>query len=92
MENKAMQVLDQQIAEAKEKITQAKISIADAVINAINVDIRDIKSPKDMLPVAEEIEKMPKYLSSVKENEKILAALTKSRDEISTVCSEEPVQ
>lgn len=92
MENKAMQVLDQQIAETEEKITQAKISIADVVIKTTSVDIRDIKSPKDMLPFAEEIEKMPQYLSSVKENERILAALTKSRAEISTVYSEEIVK
>ena len=50
MENKAMQILDQQIAEAEEKITQAKINIADVVIKTINLDIRGIKSPKEFLP------------------------------------------
>lgn len=89
MENKAMQILDQQIAETKEKINQAKINIADVVIKTISVDIRDINSPKDMLPFVEDMDKMPQYLSSVKENEKILAALTKSRAEISTIYSEE---
>lgn len=92
MENKAMQVLDQQIAETEEKITQAKINIADVVIKTTNVDIRDIKSPKDMMPFVEDIEKMPRYLTSVKENERILAALTKSRAEISTVYSDEIVK
>lgn len=89
MENKAMQILDQQIAEAEEKITQAKINIADVVIKTISVDIRDINSPKDILPFVEDVDKMPQYLSSVKENEKILAALTKSRAEISTAYSNE---
>ena len=92
MENKAMQILDQQIAEAEEKITQAKINIADVVIKTINLDIRRIKSPKDALPFVEDVEKLPQFLTSVKENERILAALTKSRAEISTVCSHEYVK
>ena len=92
MENKAMQILDQQIAEAEEKITQAKINIADVVIKTINLDIRGIKSPKDALPFVEDVEKLPQFLNSVKENERILAALTKSRAEISTVCSHEYVK
>lgn len=91
MENqeKATQVLDRQIAEVQEKITQAKINIADVVIKTTSVDIQDIRTPKDTLPFVEDMERMPHYLSTVKSQEKVLAALTKSRAEILTAISDE---
>ena len=94
MENqeKATQVLDRQIAEIQEKITHAKINIADVVIKTTSVDIQDIRTPKDALPFVEDMEKMPQYLSTVKSQEKILAALTKSRAEIVTAISGEFVK
>lgn len=94
MENQetATQVLDRQIADVQEKITQAKINIADVVIKTTSVDIQDIRSPKDMLPLVEDMEKMPHYLSTVKSQEKVLAALTKSRAEIATAISGELVK
>ena len=89
MENqkKVTQVLDRQIADVQEKITQAKINIADVVIKTTSVDIQDIRSPKDILPFVEDMERMPHYLSTVKSQEKVLAALTKSRTEIETAIS-----
>lgn len=86
MENqeKATQVLDRQIAEVQEKIIQTKINIADVFIKTTNVDMSLIRSPKDLLPYAEDIEKMPQYLTAVKEHENVLDALTKSRAEIVT--------
>lgn len=94
MENqeKATQVLDRQIAEVQEKITQAKINIADVVIKTTSVDIQDIRTPKDALPFVEDMERMPHYLSTVKSQEKVLAALTKSRAEIVTAISEEIIK
>lgn len=94
MENqeKATQVLDRQIAEVQEKITQAKINIADVVIKTTSVDIQDIRTPKDALPFVEDMERMPNYLSTVKSQEKVLAALTKSRAEIVTAISEEIIK
>ncbi len=94
MENQetATQVLDRQIADVQEKITQAKINIADVVIKTTSVDIQDIRSPKDMLPLVEDMEKMPHYLSTVKSQEKVLAALTKSRAEIATAISGELIK
>lgn len=94
MENqeKATLVLDRQISEVQEKITQTKINIADVVIKTTSVDIQDIRSPKDMLPLVEDMEKMPHYLSTVKSHEKVLAALTKSRAEIATAISGELVK
>ncbi len=91
-QEKATQVLDRQIAEVQEKITQAKINIADVVIETTNVDIQDLRTPKDYLPLAEKIEKMPHYLNTVKSQEKVLAALTKSRAEILTAISGESVK
>lgn len=90
MENqeKATQVLDRQIAEVQEKIIQTKINIADVFIKTTNVDMSLIRSPKDLLPYAEDIEKMPQYLTSIKEQESALAALTKSRTEIVTASIE----
>lgn len=90
MENqeKATQVLDRQIAEVQEKIIQTKINIADVFIKTTNVDMSLIHSPKDLLPYAEDIEKMPQYLTSIKEQESALAALTKSRTEIVTASIE----
>ena len=94
MENQetATQVLDRQIADVQEKITQAKLNIADVVIKTTSVDIQDIRSPKDMLPLVEDMERMPHYLNTVKSQEKILAALTKSRAEIVTAISGEFVK
>lgn len=91
-QEKATLVLDKQIADAQEKITQAKINIADVVIKTTNVDVQDLRTPKDYLPLAEEIEKMPYYLNTVKSQEKVLAALTKSREEIATAISGELVK
>lgn len=94
MENQetATQVLDRQIADVQEKITQAKLNIADVVIKATSVDIQDIRSPKDMLPLVEDMERMPHYLNTVKSQEKVLAALTKSRAEIATAISGELIK
>ncbi len=94
MENQetATQVLDRQIAEVQDKITQAKLNIADVVIKTTSVDIQDIRSPKDMLPLVEDMERMPHYLNTVKSQEKVLAALTKSRAEIATAISGELVK
>lgn len=94
MENQetATQVLDRQIADVQEKITQAKLNIADVVIKTTSVDIQDIRSPKDMLPLIEDMERMPHYLNTVKSQEKVLAALTKSRAEIATAISGELVK
>lgn len=94
MENQetATQVLDRQIADVQEKITQAKLNIADVVIKTTSVDIQDIRSPKDMLPLVEDMERMPHYLNTVKSQEKVLAALTKSRAEIATAISGELVK
>lgn len=94
MENQetATQVLDRQIADVQEKITQAKLNIADVVIKTTSVDIQDIRSPKDMLPLVEDMERMPHYLNTVKSQEKVLAALTKSRTEIATAISGELVK
>lgn len=83
-QEKATLVLDKQIADVQEKINQTKISIADVVIKTTSVDISSIQSRKDLLPFVEDMDKMPNYLSTVKEQEKILAALTKSRAEIET--------
>ena len=84
MENKATAVLDQQIADIQQKIIKAKANIADVVIRTMDIDIRNIKSPKDMLPYIEDVDKMPQYLRDVKVNEKLLAALTQSRNDIET--------
>lgn len=84
MENKATVVLDQQIADIQQKIIKAKANIADVVIRTMDMDIRNIKSPKDMLPYIEDVDKMPQYLRDVKVNEKLLAALTQSRNDIET--------
>lgn len=94
MENQetATQVLDRQIADVQEKITQAKLNIADVVIKTTSVDIQDIRSPKDMLPLVEDMERMPHYLNTVKSQEKVLAALTKSRAEIVMAISGELVK
>lgn len=94
MENQetATQVLDRQIADVQGKITQAKLNIADVVIKTTSVDIQDIRSPKDMLPLVEDMERMPHYLNTVKSQEKVLAALTKSRAEIATAISGELVK
>lgn len=94
MENQetATQVLDRQIADVQEKITQAKLNIADVVIKTTSVDIQDIRSPKDMLPLVEDMERMPHYLNTVKSQEKVLAALTKSRAEIATAISGELIK
>lgn len=94
MENQetATQVLDRQIADVQEKITQAKINIADVVIKTTSLDIQGLRTPKDALPFIEEIEKMPHYLITVKSQEKVLAALTKSRTEIVTAISGEFVK
>ena len=82
---KATQVFDMQIAEVQEKIDSVKINIADVVIKTSNIDIKTIKSPKDLLPFVDDIDKMPEYMRSVKEHEKVLAALIKSRAEIESV-------
>ncbi len=84
MENKATAVLDQQITDIQQKIIKAKANIADVVIRTMDMDIRNIKSPKDMLPYIEDVDKMPQYLRDVKVNEKLLAALTQSRNDIET--------
>lgn len=83
-QEKATQVLDRQIAEVQTKINQTKINIADVFIKTTSIDVQDIRSPKDVLPFIEDMEKMPHYLSTVKAQEKVLAALTKSRAEIET--------
>ena len=87
MENKATAVLDERIADIQQKITQAKVNIADVVIRTMDMDIRNIKSPKDMLPYVEDIDKMPQYLREVKVNENLLTALTQSRNDIENAYS-----
>ncbi len=87
MENKATAVLDQRIVDIQQKITQAKVNIADVVIRTMDMDIRNIKSPKDMLPYVEDIDKMPQYLREVKVNENLLTALTQSRNDIENAYS-----
>ena len=81
-QEKATQVLDKQISEVQAKINQAKINIADVFIKTTSIDIQDIRSTKDALPFIEDMEKLPHYLNTVKAQEKVLAALTKSRAEI----------
>ena len=71
----------------QQKITQAKVNIADVVIRTMDMDIRNIKSPKDMLPYVEDIDKMPQYLREVKVNENLLTALTQSRNDIENAYS-----
>ena len=87
MENNATAVLDQRIVDIQQKITQAKVNIADVVIRTMDMDIRNIKSPKDMLPYVEDIDKMPQYLREVKVNENLLTALTQSRNDIENAYS-----
>lgn len=87
MENKATAVLDERIADIQQKITQAKVNIADVLIRTMDMDIRNIKSPKDMLPYVEDIDKMPQYLREVKVNENLLTALTQSRNDIENAYS-----
>lgn len=87
MENKATAVLDQRIVDIQQKITQAKVNIADVVIRTMDMDIRNIKSPKDMLPYVEDIDKMPQYIREVKVNENLLTALTQSRNDIENAYS-----
>ena len=87
MENKATAVLDQRIVDIQQKITQAKVNIADVVIRTMDMDVRNIKSPKDMLPYVEDIDKMPQYLREVKVNENLLTALTQSRNDIENAYS-----
>lgn len=53
----------------------------------MDMDIRNIKSPKDMLPYVEDIDKMPQYLREVKVNENLLTALTQSRNDIENAYS-----
>ena len=83
-QEKATQVLDRQNAEVQTKIYQTNMIIADVCIKTTSIDVQDIRSPKDVLPFIEYMEKMPYYLSTVKAQEKVLAALTKSRAEIET--------
>ncbi|CCY24457.1 unknown [Brachyspira sp. CAG:484] len=87
MENKATAVLDQRIVDIQQKITQTKVNIADVVIRTMDMDIRNIKSPKDMLPYVEDIDKMPQYLREVNVNENLLTALTQSRNDIENAYS-----
>ena len=87
MENKAIAVLDKQIADIQQKINQAKVNIADIIIRTMDIDVRNIKCPKDMLPYIEDVDKMPQYLKEVKTNEKILTTLTQFRNDINNVCS-----
>ena len=87
MENKATAVLDERIADIQQKITQAKVNIADVLIRTMDLDIRDIKSPKDALPFVEDIDKLPQYLREVKVNESLLTALTQSRNDIENAYS-----
>ena len=87
MENKATAVLDQRIVDIQQKITQAKGNFADVVIRTMDMDFRNIKSPKDMLPYEEDIVKMPQYLREVKVNENLLTALTQSRNDIENAYS-----
>ncbi len=87
MENKATAVLDERIADIQQKITQAKVNIADVLIRTMDLDIRDIKSPKDALPFVEDIDKLPQYLREVKVNENLLIALTQSRNDIENAYS-----
>lgn len=84
MENqeKATLVLDKQISEVQEKITQTKLNIADLFIRTYEMDIRKIQGPKDMLPLVNDVENLHESLNSLKEQEKVFAALTKSRAEI----------
>ncbi len=87
MENKATAVLDERIADIQQKITRAKVNIADVLIRTMDLDIRDIKSPKDALPFVEDIDKLPQYLREVKVNENLLTALTQSRNDIENAYS-----
>ena len=87
MENKATAVLDERIADIQQKITQAKVNIAHVLIRTMDLDIRDIKSPKDALPFVEDIDKLPQYLREVKVNENLLTALTQSRNDIENAYS-----
>ncbi len=82
IQNKAIQVLDKQIFEVQSKINQTKIDIANAFIKAIGIDIQSIKTAKDVMPIIENAENMSQYLDIVKAQEKILAVLNKSREEI----------
>ena len=87
MENKATAVLDERIADIQQKITQAKVNIADVLIRTMDLDIRDIKSPKDALPFVEDIDKLPQYLREVKVNENLLTTLIQSRNDIENAYS-----
>lgn len=79
MVNNVTQILENQMNDLKEKITKIKLGIADVFIAVHRTDIKNIRSPKDMFPLFEEIDKMPNYLSELKQSESMLEILEKSR-------------
>ncbi len=83
-QEKATQVLDRQIAEIQEKMIQTKVNIADLFIRTYEMDVRKIRSPKDMMPFVDDIDNLHELLLSLKSQENLFAALTKSRAEIET--------
>ena len=82
MVSNATQILENQINDLKEKITQIKLGIADVFIFVHRTDISKIHSPKDAFPLMEQMDKMPSYFSELKQAESTLAALEKSRNAI----------
>ena len=82
MVNNATQILENQINDLKEKVTQIKLGIADVFIKVHRADISNIRSPKDAFPLFEEMDKMPKYFSELKQTESMLEILEKSRNAI----------
>lgn len=78
----AVQIIENQISEIQHSITDTKIGIADLFVKMNRIDVSKIHSPKDLFDSFSELDKMPKYLSDLKEYEVKLDTLEKSKTEI----------
>lgn len=91
-QEKATQILEQQIKEVLEKITQNKIDIADILLTFLNTQLPNNPEFKDISFLLEGLDKIPRLIKIVQENETKLQTLTDCKSELEKNSSTEQVK
>ena len=82
MENKAVQVIDGQIAEINDKILNTKIAMADLILNIHFTDFKKTPTTNELFLLFDEMDKLPKLIVQYNENKSRLDLLNKTKTEI----------
>lgn len=92
MEEKTTLILDQQINELLEKIIQNKVDIADVLLTFLKTKLPSNPEFTDISFLVQEIDKLPRLIKILDENETKLQTLKDCKSEIEKTYSAEYVK